>query len=144
MADSIREQVFQAVQSTLEAIDGIGQVSRGKIDPLAINRYPAAFIMPGFDGVTDDLNTVITRDLQVFVFLWFAAQVDIHLTMEAFLPLVQQAMAADHTLGGVAIDLSETSIDAPFPLNDEQTQAGIVMEFAVKYRTLRSNPYLHG
>jgi len=142
MANSLREQIFMAFKTVIEGVDGIGQVSRGKIDPLAINRYPAAFILPGLDQVSEDLNTLVTRDMQVFLFLWFFVQVDIHLAMEAFLPKVQQAVADDYTLGGVVIDISETAIEAPFPLSDDQTQAGVVMEFLVKYRTRRDNPYL--
>jgi len=144
MADSVRQQIFIAIETMLQAVDGIGQVSRGKIDPLVIQNYPAAFIMPGYDQVADEMNTLITRDMQVFVFLWFRSQIDIHLTLEAFLPKVQQTVAADHTLGGKTIDINETAIEQPFPLNDEQTEAGVVMELRVLYRTRRDNPYLQG
>lgn len=141
MADSIRERIFAAVETVMLAVDGIGQVSRGKIDPLAIQRYPAAFILPGADLVTEELNTLLTRDLQVFIFLWIRAQVDIHKVVEVVLPKVQQAMVADNTLGGLTIDVTETEVQQPFPLSEDQSEAGLVIDYAIKYRVRRDNPY---
>lgn len=139
--DSVREKIFGAVKTKTEVIDGIGQVSRGKIDPLSINRYPALFILPGFDQVNEYLGEFIDRELQLFLFLWFHVELDIHKAIEAFLPKVQQTMAADHTLGGLTKDLTESAIDQPFPLSDDQNDAGVMIDYRVIYRVRRTDPY---
>lgn len=139
--DSVREQIFAAVEVVVTAVEEIGQVSRGKVDPLAIQRYPAAFIMPGFDSVTEYMGDFIDREMQLFLFLWFHTEVDIHKSIEAFLPKVQMAMAADYTLGGLTKDLTETAVDQPFPLSDDQNDAGVMIEYRTIYRVRRTDPY---
>lgn len=144
MADSLRERIFQAVNTILENVDGIGEVLRGRGIMTDINRYPAAWALPGTDDVTDYLGDSIDRDLNLRIYLEFYSEKDIHADIEAFLPKVQQAMVADHTLGGLVIDCNEDGVAEPFPLNDQQTMAGVVVDYSIKYRVKRLNPYQQG
>ncbi len=141
--NSVREQIFIAVETELKEVAELKHVTRGKIDPLMIPDYPACFIVPGGDVVTEDLNNAcLDRDLTVFLFLWIKTQSPfVHKAIEEILPKVQQKMVADYTLGGLTIDIQETNVHEPFPLSENQTEAGVVLEYAVRYRVNRSNPY---
>lgn len=140
MADSRRETIFKKIEVILQAIDGIGDVGRGKIDALEIQRYPAAFVYPGADNVSEYLGDYIDRDMEVFIFGWQKAQTDIALEVEAFLPKVQAALAAAWTLTGSAIDLSETGVSERI-LTEDQTEGGFIINYNCKYRLKRSDPY---
>jgi hypothetical protein len=139
MADSRRETVFKKVETILNTVTGIGTVSRGKIDATAIQRYPAAFIYPGFDDVEEWLGDYIDRNMEVFIFGWCAAQSDVIPEIEAFLPKIQQALAADHTLTGTVIDFNETGVSERI-LTEEQTEGGFIINYQCKYRVRRDNP----
>ena len=143
MADSIRELIFAAVETELKEVTELKYVTRGKIDPLTIPNYPACFIVPGGDAVVEDLNSAfLDRELIVFLFLWIKTQSPyVHKVIEEILPHVQQKMVADYTLGGLTIDIQESSVHEPFPLTENQSEAGVVLEYAVRYRVNRSNPY---
>lgn len=139
--DSVRESIFLAIQNVLKGVSGIGDVKRGELDALEILVYPAASVMPGADNVVEYLNTRIDRQLTIYTFLWIKTQGNIAVEIEAFLPKVQQAMVADHTLGGWVIDITEVSVHEPFPLSEETTDAGVILEHAVIYRVNRQDPY---
>ena len=143
MAVSVREQIFAAIETELNEVAELKHVTRGKIDPLTIPDYPACFIVPGGDVVTEDLNsTFLDRELTVFLFIWIKTQSQfVHSAIEEILPKVQQKMVADYTLGGLTIDVQETNVHEPFPLTENQTEAGVVLEYAVRYRVNRANPY---
>lgn len=140
MADSKREVIFKRIEVILKGIQGVGDVSRGKIDALAIQKHPALFIYPGFDDVTEELNTLRTRDMEVFIFGWQRAQKDIALEIEAFLPKVQRAIATDYNLGGAAIDFKETGISERI-LTEDNLEGGFILNCSCQYRVLRSDPY---
>lgn len=142
MPDAHREKIFTALENVLKGVQGIGDVRRGKIDPLSINNYPAAFVLPGGDTVVEFIGNKILRELTAFTFLWIRTQENIHITLEAILPKVQQALAADHTLGGLTIDVTEVSVHEPFPLNELESEAGVVLEHLVRYRVLREDPFI--
>ena len=141
--NSVREQIFAAIEVELKEVAELKYVTRGKIDPTAIPDYPACFIVPGSDNVVEDLNSVfLDRELIVFLFLWIKTQSPfVHKVIEEILPTVQQKMVADYTLGGLTIDVQESNVHEPFPLTESQTEAGVVLEYAVRYRVNRSNPY---
>lgn len=140
MADSKRETIFKKIEVILKAIQGVGDVSRGKIDALAIQKYPALFIYPGFDDVEEENNTLRTRNMEVFIFGWQRAQKDIALEIEAFLPKVQKALAPDYNLSGSAIDFKETGISERI-LTEDNLEGGFILQCACKYRVLRADPY---
>lgn len=141
MADSIREQIFKKVEANLRDIVGIGEVHRGKLGILSLVRTPAVLIVPGDDDVTEEVNTLVTRDLNISLLLWEATESNPHEIIEAFIPKIQVAMTADHTLGGLAIDVSPGDVAGIVPLSPEGNEVGAPMFFTVKYRTKRNDPY---
>ena len=145
MADSIRELIFAALETVLRSIPGIGDVTRGKLDPLSVRSHPAACVAPGTDTVVEYLGTLVDRQLTVYTFLWIKSQTNIDKEIEAFLPKVQKALAAqgepDQRLGGLVKDITETAVHEPLPLNDDETDAGVILEHAVIYRVARLDPY---
>lgn len=143
MADSQREKIFGAIKTLLINVDGMRRIYRGKVDPTSIE-VPSAQIVPGFDQVAETVGTLLTRDLQVFVVVYVSAQSEILAGLEAFMAKVQQAMTADHKLGGAAIDITETAAAEVFPANALETVAGVILEYQVLYRVSRTNPYSAG
>lgn len=142
--ESVRERIFVAIENILKTVSGIGTVTRGKIDPLEILDYPAAFPSPGQDAVVKmDIGTFIDRQLTVYTMLWIKEQGTgrgIHQVIEEFLPLVQKALAADYTLGGLTLDFAETTVHEPF-LSEAETEAAVILEHAAIYRVNRLDPY---
>jgi hypothetical protein len=143
VANSVREQIFAAIETELKEVAELNYVTRGKIDPLRIPNHPACFVVPGGDVVTEDTNNVrYDRELTVFLFLWIKTQSPfVHKAIEEVLPKVQMKMVEDYKLGGLTIDVQETNVHEPFPLTEDQTEAGVVLEYAVRYRVNRFNPY---
>lgn len=141
MADSIREQIFQKIEDALQDVPELGTVTRGKIDPMAIQKYPACFIVPGADSVTEYMGDLVDREMTVNLFLWIRTQTNIHKELERVLPAVQKKMVADNTLGGKTIDVTEIQAGEPFPMVEDQSEAGIVIEYRTLYRVKRTDPY---
>lgn len=144
MADSQREKIFDAIKTVVAGVEGIKAVHRGKLDPLIVQAFPVANIVPGFDRVEESIGTLITRDLQVFVVLYVSAQTDILAALESFVAKVQKALAADYKLGGLSIDITETAVAEVFPARADETVAGVIVEYQVLYRVLRNDPYNQG
>lgn len=143
MADSIRKRILNEVQSILERIDGVGDTGGPKAIATEINRFPALFVQPGEDRINEYIGDRIDRDLAFVVIMWIRTQNNVLEAQENFLPKVLMAMTADHTLGGLAIDVGESDagISAPFPLVDGQPDAAIAINYVCKYRVKRNDPY---
>ena len=88
MADSRRERIFKQIETTLKAIQGVGDVTRGKIDATTIQRNRSLALYPGADEVADYLGDSIDRTMEVFVFACCMAQTAVTAEIEAFLPVV--------------------------------------------------------
>lgn len=140
MADSRRERIFKQLETTLKAIQGVGDVTRGKIDATTLQRNRSLALYPGADEVADYLGDSIDRTMEVFVFAWCMAQTDVTAEIEAFLPVVQKALAADHTVNGLAIDLNEDSVSERI-LTEQQTEGGFIVNLSCRYRVRRDDPY---
>lgn len=129
-----------ALEAVLNAIVGIGTVSRGKMDPLMIQRYPSAHLFAGPDQIVESISHIITRNMTVYTYAWVKTPENVHKTLEAWLPKIQQALAADHTLGGLTIDVNEINVDEPM-VNAGETEALVLIEHQVTYRVDRQDPY---
>jgi hypothetical protein len=148
VADSIRELIFQALERTLKTVPGIGEVRRGKIDPLEIQRYPAAFPFPGADTIIEQsLGDIMDRQMVVYTFLWIRTQNNIIKEIEAFLPRVQKILAADHQLGfglgGPVKDFHETAVHETL-YDEDSPDAAVIIESLCTYRVKRNDPYIQG
>jgi hypothetical protein len=130
-----------AIEAKLKTVDGIGTVSRGKMDPLQINFYPSAHLFAGGDTVNEFIGNTIMRQLTIFTYGWIRTQNNIHKTLETFIPKIQKELAQDHTLGGLTIDFTEVNIDEPL-INTDETEALVLFEHQVLYRVLRTDPYV--
>ena len=139
--ESAREKILQALEEQIKTIPGIGRVSRGKIDPLALQNFPAVFIQAGDDVVNALLNDFYDRTWTVLIFSWVHTVIDISQEIEAHIAALSQKINEDFTLGGKVMSIFESAAREPFPLNDEQTDAGIIHEYEIRYRTPRDDPY---
>jgi hypothetical protein len=148
MADSIRLQILTAIQDVLASVPGIGDTGGPKKSLLSINRYPAAFVQPGDDTVTQEVNTLLTREMNVDIVIAERSETDVLRAIETILPKVQKQLAENHTLGGLCIDLGEPEggigISAPFPLIEGQPDVAVHVGYRCLYRVRRDDPYLVG
>lgn len=148
MADSIREKILANIETTtLEGITiaagygvNIGQVERGKVNALSLERFPAALIFPGEDEPQSLISDITDRTWQILLFLWVVAQKDISKAMEIFLAAVQKAMIVDYTRGGNAMDTAEGTI-MTIRIEEEDTQGGFLLNYSIRYRTKRGDPF---
>ena len=151
MPDSIREKILQHIETTtLESITvangyaiNIGQVERGKVNPLKLERFPAVLIFPGEDEPESLISDLTDRSWQILLFLWVLAQKDISKAMETFLAAVQKRMLVDHTRGGNAMDTAEGAV-TPIRIEEVDLQGGWILNYSIRYRTKRGDPFTLG
>ena len=141
MANSVRENILAEIETILKAIPGIGNVTRGKIDALDVQLFPAAFIVTGGDDATELFTGILDRTLAVLIFLWVKTEAEQPESLETFLAQIKAAMVADLTLNDTCHYLTEGPTHEPFPLNEEMSEAGIMVEYYVRYRTPLADPY---
>jgi len=140
--DSAIEQILTQVETILQAVDAIGQVSRDGVDALSIQRFPACVISVNENVPEQLLNDYIDWTLGVSITCWIAAEGDLSKTLEAHKAVVQQAIAADAHIGlGDKCDTVEGPWSGPFPMNESLTEAADTKRYDFRYRTLRTDPY---
>ena len=139
--NSVRENILSEIETILKAIPGIGNVARGKIDALDVQQFPAAFIVTGSDDADELFTGILDRTLTVLIFLWVKTEDGQPELLETWLATIKAAMVADLTLNNTCHYITEAQTHEPFPLNEEMTEAGVMVEYAVRYRTPLADPY---
>jgi hypothetical protein len=92
------------------------------------------------------LGDLVDRDMAVDIIIAERSEVDILRAIETILPKMQQKLAENHKVGGLALDFSEpeggSGISAPFPLIEGQPTCAVHIGYQCRYRVRRDDPYL--
>jgi hypothetical protein len=146
MPTSRRESILANVETVLRTITtangyahDIGTVERGEINPLNLQAYPCALILPMGDRPEAMASSVSRRDLSITIRLWVKPHANLSEALELLITDVQTALMADPRRGGHAENTLEGELSYLY-LDSEALEAGADVEYLIHYRTAIGNP----
>lgn len=139
MADSIRKQIFQEIETTLKAVESLRTVGFGSYELLRTVR-PAVGILPDEELTENEPDDIYFEQLR------FAVRVVVDEThqeagyeLEDLLADVHRAVLADPKRGGLADDTVKVGTKWLF-LDQTYPRAGADLNFLVRYQTEEKDP----
>lgn len=132
---TIRNQILDRIKVILEAITGIEEVSIDKTTLISIDSVPMAscFIYAGPETRAKDDRQVLGRETWVFIVqieLWTYIE-----DSETMLGSIHDAMYADRTLSGLAVNSYRIGADSRYFDLDGQRKA-MLIPFEIVYRNI--------
>jgi hypothetical protein len=145
---SLRERIWQQIEQRLTTITlahgwpfTVHVLARGAADPLAIQSYPCAMVIPATDEPESGAYDTNRRVLSLLVRVWVRPHANQQVTLEPVLTAVTLVMMQDPILGGLCDNLDEGATTFVYAeLGGED--AGAEIEYTVSYRTKAGDPTL--
>ena len=135
----VRQQIRAAIVTALTGLTTTGSnVFRSSIYPLESGKLPGLCIFTRSEAVEFDTLTIsrsINRVLEVTVEAYVSATANYDNTLDTIAVQVEEALAADVTLGGLSKGLQVTAFEAEFAGDGEQPVAVGRFTVTVQYRT---------
>ena len=123
----VRQQIRSAIVTALTGLTTTGSnVFRSRIYPLESGKLPGLCIFTRSEAVEFDTLTItrsIGRVLEVSVEAYLSATANYDNTLDTIAVEVEEALAADVTLGGLSKDVQVTAFEADFSGDGEQPVA---------------------
>jgi len=139
----VRKQIRDAIVTALTGLTTTGSnVFRSRIYPLEQTKLPGICVFTRSEAVEFDTLTMarsINRVLDVIVEGYVSVTADYDNTLDQIAVEVEEALAADVTLGGLAKDLQVTAFEADFSADGEQPVAVGRFTVTVQYRTAEND-----
>jgi hypothetical protein len=139
----VRKQVRDAIVTAVTGLTTTGSnVFRSRVFPLETTKLPAICVFTKSETVDFDTLHIprsIMRTLDVQVEAYVSGTSNYDDTLDTIAVEVEEALAADVTLGGVAKDLQTTAFEAEYIGDGEQTVAVGRFTVTVQYRTLEND-----
>lgn len=139
----VRKQIRDAAVTALTGLTTTGaNVFRNRVFPLETSKLPGLCVFTKSESVDFDTLHIprsIMRNLDLGVEAYVVATADYDNTLDIIAVEVEEALAADVTLGGLAKDLQVTAFEADFIGDGEQTVAVGRFTVLVQYRTLEND-----
>jgi hypothetical protein len=146
MTASRRELILQELETTLwSMVPGaqyshhLATVSRGTINPLDLQSYPAVLIIPTSDIPEAGASSVSRRVLHVVLRLWVRPHQALSEALEALIQDIQQLVLVDVRRGGLAELTLEGELHYLY-LDSQALEAGADLEYQIHYRTALADP----
>jgi hypothetical protein len=145
VADHLRKRIRDDVASALTGLATTGaNVVRAPFYPQgAAAKLPGLAIRSGEEAVDEDEGVIgqSARTYQVEVEVAIQATQDLDDQLDAILVEVEEALAADHTRGGLAEDTRYVGTGSPEYAPDQQNPvAFVVITFEIDYRVPVGDP----
>lgn len=135
----VRKQIRDAIVTATTGLTTTGSnVFRSRIYPLEQTKLPGLCIFTRSEAVEFDTLTMarsINRVLDVMIEAYVSATANYDNTLDQIAVEVEEALAADVTLGGLSKDLQVTAFEADFSGDGEQPVAIGRFTVTVQYRT---------
>jgi hypothetical protein len=135
----VRKQIRDAIVTATTGLTTTGSnVFRSRIYPLEQTKLPGLCIFTRSETVEFDTLTMarsINRVLDVMIEAYVSATTNYDNTLDQIAVEVEEALAADVTLGGLSKDLQVTAFEADFSGDGEQPVAIGRFTVTVQYRT---------
>lgn len=151
MPDTVRENIFENIQTTLAAIvaggtydNTIQRVERWKQHGQDFQgAMPLIVITSGPEKRSDRTYPLTICDLTVYLSLWTrqaeSDSADSETVLNSILGDITKALKTDLTRGGYAVDTEITDIE-PFDVVEGQPYSGLIITLAINYRHQQNNP----
>ena len=138
----VRQQIRSAIVTALTGLTTTGSnVFRSRIYPLESGKLPGLCFTRSeaveFDTLT--ITRSIGRVLEVSVEAYVSATANYDNTLDTIAVEVEEALAADVTLGGLSKDVQVTAFEADFSGDGEQPVAVGRFTVTVQYRTAEND-----
>jgi len=139
----VRKQIRDAVITAVTGLTTTGSnVFRSRIYPLEQTKLPGLCVFTRSETVEFDTLTIsrsVSRVLDVIVEGYVSATSNYDDTLDQIAVEVEEALAADVTLGGLAKDTQVTAFEADFSGDGEQPVAVGRFTVTVQYRTAEND-----
>ncbi|MGB1527723.1 MAG: hypothetical protein ACPHDJ_04070 [Candidatus Puniceispirillaceae bacterium] len=139
----VRKQIRDAVVTAVTGLTTTGSnVFRNRVFPLETSKLPGLCVFTKSESVDFDTLHIprsIMRTLDLGVEAYVVATSNYDNTLDTIAVEVEEALAADVTLGGLSKDLQVTAFEAEFIGDGEQTVAVGRFTVLVQYRTLEND-----
>lgn len=139
----VRKQIRDAVVTAVTGLTTTGSnVFRNRVFPLETSKVPGLCVFTKSESVDFDTLHIprsIMRTLDLGVEAYVVATANYDNTLDTIAVEVEEALAADVTLGGLSKDLQVTAFEADFIGDGEQTVAVGRFTVLVQYRTLEND-----
>jgi len=139
----VRKQIRDAVVNAVTGLTTTGSnVFRNRVFPLETSKVPGLCVFTKSESVDFDTLHIprsIMRTLDLGVEAYVVATSNYDNTLDTIAVEVEEALAADVTLGGLSKDLQVTAFEADFIGDGEQTVAVGRFTVLVQYRTLEND-----
>lgn len=128
-----RQSILSNIQTTIQNIAAIKTVILNKlsISDLETFPFPICFIFSGGENKVWDVLNYESWEWPVYIEVW-ALDTDI----ETYLGSIHNEMAKDYTRGGFALDCERIGTSAPWLVDPDDSLAGMLIEFKIKYRNV--------
>lgn len=139
----VRKQIRDAVITAVTGLTTTGSnVFRSRIYPLEQTKLPGLCVFTRSETVDFDTLTIsrsVGRVLDVIIEGYVSATANYDDTLDQIAVEVEEALAADVTLGGLAKDTQVTAFEADFSGDGEQPVAVGRFTVTVQYRTAEND-----
>ncbi len=139
----VRKQIRDAVITAVTGLTTTGSnVFRSRIYPLEQTKLPGLCVFTRSEVVEFDTLTIsrsVSRVLDVIIEGYVSATSNYDDTLDQIAVEVEEALAADVTLGGLAKDTQVTAFEADFSGDGEQPVAVGRFTVTVQYRTAEND-----
>ena len=144
MANHVRQQIREYFGTTLTGLTTTGSnVYESRIYTLQDNTLPALVIFTKeetSEPIVIGVDRVMSRELSVVVEAYCKATSNFDDTIDTISKEVEEAIAADRTLGGLAKDTYIESTDIEYTGDGEQPVGYVTLTFLTNYYVQETNP----
>ena len=144
MANHVRQQIREYFGTTLTGLTTTGSnVYESRVYTLQDNTLPALVIFTKeetSEPIVIGVDRVMSRELSVVVEAYCKATSNFDDTIDTISKEVEEAIAADRTLGGLAKDTYIESTDIEYTGDGEQPVGYVTLTFLTNYYVQETNP----
>ena len=144
MANHIRQQIRERVGTVLTGLTTTGSnVYQSRVYPLQETNLPALLIYTKTETsepLVIHTDRLLERNLSLVVEAFVKANSNFDDTVDTIAKEVEEAMAADTTINGLAKDAFLESTDIDFNSEAENPVGFASLTFLIKYYVLETNP----
>jgi len=144
MANHVRQQIREYFGTTLTGLTTTGaNVFESRVYTLQENTLPSLVIYTKSETsepIVIGVDRVMSRDLSVVIEGYVKATSNFDDTIDTISKEVEEAIAADRTLGGLAKDTYVESTEIEFNAEAEQPLGFVSLTFLTNYYVKETNP----
>ena len=144
MANHVRQQIREYFGTTLTGLTTTGaNVFESRVYTLQENTLPSLVIYTKSETsepIVISTNRLMSRDLSVVIEGYVKATSNFDDTIDTISKEVEEAIAADRTLGGLAKDTYVESTEIEFNAEAEQPLGFVSLTFLTNYYVKENNP----